>query len=243
MRLDLGMVAGTWLKGDFFNKIIYNKYLGQLGDIFLGRIPTTPGSLGGTNVDVIRHNLQVKLVISSVLPHEYIKTCLVTTIQPDEWREQYGIDFYWLPALDKSASFDINHFIQALVLIHCYLCDGKKVYVHCKSGMGRSATVVAAYLIVIALANGNIAANEYLFIENVIQHMRKCRSIVNPMPPQRKFLLNNFNNWKLLAQRLRDGCVTPSDYQNLYTPTPQLELPTTSPVVSQYSPSPYGGHR
>lgn len=54
--------------------------------------------------------------------------------------------YAWLPTVDGYAPsplvFDIG-----TSLIHEAITNGKKVYVHCKNGHGRSPSIVAAYLI------------------------------------------------------------------------------------------------
>ena len=57
----------------------------------------------------------------------------------------------WLPTVDDSAPHT-RDLRQASVFISEALADGRGVYVHCLSGVGRAATTVAAYLVTTGLA-------------------------------------------------------------------------------------------
>jgi protein-tyrosine phosphatase len=58
-----------------------------------------------------------------------------------------GIDIYsWIPIGDKHAPTQEQLDIGSAI-IHEAVSNGRKVYVHCKNGHGRSPTMVAAYFI------------------------------------------------------------------------------------------------
>ena len=66
-----------------------------------------------------------------------------------EW-QKLGVQQYHFSVVDReSPSMDVIH--KALQVIHRYRQKNKSVYVHCKSGQGRSATIVASYLIKVIL--------------------------------------------------------------------------------------------
>lgn len=90
------------------------------------------------------HKLGVKLVISVVEPFELeCRTLMGTPVQPEEWKAK-GIHQVTLSAQDfRPPPFDILD--QGAKLLDQYLSEGHRVYVHCKSGKGRSASVIAAY--------------------------------------------------------------------------------------------------
>lgn len=54
--------------------------------------------------------------------------------------------YLWLPVVDKSAP-TMNQFIAGVRLIQEMVNHGKKVYVHCQYGHGRSPAMVMAYFI------------------------------------------------------------------------------------------------
>ncbi len=72
-----------------------------------------------------------------------------------DW-ESRGIKYYWLPVPDfmfSPSHWDIDHAVKFIREIED---TRKSVYVHCKAGRTRSATVVAGYLMqVIKGRNGN----------------------------------------------------------------------------------------
>ena len=59
--------------------------------------------------------------------------------------EKSGIDQLWLPTVDFTPP-TIADIRQAIEFIERHQKDGGKVYVHCKAGRGRSATVVLCWL-------------------------------------------------------------------------------------------------
>lgn len=54
--------------------------------------------------------------------------------------------YLWLPVVDKTAP-SMDQFTAGVTLMTDTVKRGKKVYVHCQYGHGRSPTMVAAYLI------------------------------------------------------------------------------------------------
>lgn len=61
--------------------------------------------------------------------------------------ETLGVETYlWLPVIDKQAPSRTQLKVGVAVLENL-IKDGKKVYVHCKNGHGRSPTLVAAYYV------------------------------------------------------------------------------------------------
>jgi atypical dual specificity phosphatase len=59
---------------------------------------------------------------------------------------KHGIEQLYLPTVDYTPP-TLEHIRQGVAFIHERVNAGKKVYVHCKAGRGRSATIVACYLI------------------------------------------------------------------------------------------------
>lgn len=67
------------------------------------------------------------------------------TPSTSEW-QKLGVCHYQFSVVDGvSPSLDVIH--EALQTIQHYTQRNESIYVHCKSGQGRSATVVASYLV------------------------------------------------------------------------------------------------
>lgn len=66
----------------------------------------------------------------------------------EERQEQTpGIEVYlWLPVIDKQAPSQ-TQFRVGVAAIDKLVKEGKKIYIHCKNGHGRSPTLLAAYFI------------------------------------------------------------------------------------------------
>ncbi len=64
---------------------------------------------------------------------------------PKSAYEKSGIEQLWLPTVDFTPP-NIDDIRQAIKFIERHQKDGGKVYVHCKAGRGRSATVVLCWL-------------------------------------------------------------------------------------------------
>lgn len=54
--------------------------------------------------------------------------------------------YLWLPTKDKTAP-TLDQIEAGVALMHSLVKTGKKVYVHCRLGHGRSPTLIAAYFI------------------------------------------------------------------------------------------------
>jgi atypical dual specificity phosphatase len=86
-----------------------------------------------------------------------------------DWKQR-NVQFHWLPTPDWTHSPTITgirqavHFINRLAV--CDMCvsmdvfsfdgTGKSVYVHCKAGRSRSATVVACYLVTVGCVSAHV---------------------------------------------------------------------------------------
>ncbi len=63
-----------------------------------------------------------------------------------ELERQAGFIVYWLPISDALAP-EFDEMDEALTWLADQINEGKKVLIHCRFGVGRSGTVVAAYLL------------------------------------------------------------------------------------------------
>ena len=109
-------------------------------DLYLGAIPME-------SMDHKSHlalDLKVEAVLSILEDYEF--RCITLSgrpVQPDEWKRE-DMDHLQLNSFDfYPPSFEILD--QGADWINSYLIKGKKVYCHCKAGVGRSASVVIAY--------------------------------------------------------------------------------------------------
>ncbi|MDN3508861.1 MAG: dual specificity protein phosphatase family protein, partial [Candidatus Neptunochlamydia sp.] len=94
------------------------------------------------------------------------------------WNKPREIDYDSIDALDHYY-LDFNQLDRAADFINEKLKERKNVYVHCKSGMGRSAMAVAAYLIKYKKINPIKAANQ-------IKENRPISTIQNKLLPHKK---------------------------------------------------------
>lgn len=62
-----------------------------------------------------------------------------------EW-QKLGVRQYQFPVVDGVAP-PLNMIREALQVIQHHAQRNESIYIHCKSGQGRSATIVASYLI------------------------------------------------------------------------------------------------
>eukprot|EP01031_Cornospumella_fuschlensis_P033428 gene33428-40436_t len=108
-------------------------------NVLLGAIP-----LKEDHYEELTKKLGVKLIISVVEPFELeTRTLMGTPVKPEQWKAA-GVDQVTLSCPDFiPPPFDILE--KGAAIMDSYLCNGHRVYVHCKSGKGRSASVVAAY--------------------------------------------------------------------------------------------------
>ncbi len=61
-----------------------------------------------------------------------------------DWMRLKGVVHVWRPTPDHTA-LPLQGIAELVSVIQLFVSQGKKVYVHCRRGQGRSATVVAAY--------------------------------------------------------------------------------------------------
>lgn len=157
----------TLLYGYIRNKIspkkwpAYNKIT---DDLFLGRLP-----LKNNNDDLKLQQAGIGAVLSCLEKFENHSAGLLTPVTPQDWNalkiahcQVETPDFYPLSE---------NSFKKGVEFIETQIKHGKKVYVHCKAGRGRSAAVVLAYLI-------KNFPEKFDSIEACKAYLMQCRPII-----------------------------------------------------------------
>jgi protein tyrosine/serine phosphatase len=69
-----------------------------------------------------------------------------------------GIDFIPFPVADRSVPPDFDKAVQLIRMIEAQLVAGKKVALHCRQGIGRSAMVAASVLVAAGVEPGTAFA-------------------------------------------------------------------------------------
>lgn len=124
--------------------------------------------------------------------------------------KEYGLafpDYHHMPIVDNTAP-TIEQLDQGVAFIKRVIGDGKAVYVHCGSGVGRAPTMVAAYLI----------AQEKLSVADAIKKITETRPFIRVLPVQ--------------EQRLEEY----ARHVVVDSPPPPAQLPG-EPLQSEHTPS------
>lgn len=137
----------SWLKPSeyqWWNKIeIPNKSQADKGELYLGALPVEAPQQN-TLDDLKKEGICA--VLSMVDPFENQSQGFVTSaIIPNQLQEAQ-IKQLQIPMTDfKTGSLaDVQ---RGVAFIRWNICNGRSIYVHCKAGRGRSALIVASYLI------------------------------------------------------------------------------------------------
>jgi len=104
-----------------------------------------------------------------------------------ETRAARTIRYLNLPVLDRSAPSRAQ-LDRAIEFIGMHICE-RPVYVHCALGHGRSAMVIAAWL---------LRNDRTLSVESVFEHLKSTRRLVNFSPEQRSLLESALVEWRNL---------------------------------------------
>ena len=86
---------------------------------------------------------------------------------PRKTYEKYGITQLYLPTIDSTAP-SLKTIEKAVQFMHEAYINKKKIFVHCKSGMARSATIVLCHLV----------ANENMTLEDALKLIKEKRGEV-----------------------------------------------------------------
>jgi atypical dual specificity phosphatase len=133
--------------------------------LYLGAIPLEQ------HIDLLQKELPGPIAILSLVePFELADQYLLTRAASHaEWKRR-GIPTKQIPAIDFTAVSQ-DHLDEAVQFIHEMRKQGRTVYVHCKAGVGRSASVISAFLLEWGLASGKTFAS----VDSVIQFIKAKR--------------------------------------------------------------------
>jgi atypical dual specificity phosphatase len=148
----------------------YNK----IGDdnLYLGMIPLQH------NIDEIK-KLNITSIISLLEEFEFNESFIGKPINHNEWKD-IKIKTYHISAVDF-IRMNLDDLIRGVEYLSNELKNGEAVYIHCKAGVGRSATVVAGYLM----------TKHMIKVEDAIELLKKFRPCININDDQ-KITLNEY---------------------------------------------------
>lgn len=100
------------------------------------------------------------------------KTILSQPVSPGDWNSLH-VAFRRFRCTDMEA-MDLEELRKSVDWVHTQIVEGKKVYIHCKAGRGRSAVIVICYLIRYA----------HMSIDEAIRYVSSKRKVVTLRPCQ-----------------------------------------------------------
>jgi atypical dual specificity phosphatase len=109
-----------------------------------------------------------------------------TAVSFNDWQGE-GVINLRIHAVDIEG-VKIEEIKKGIKFIREQVISGRTVYVHCKAGIGRSATVVACYLLKYGLANGR----KFHSPEEVSAYLFEKRDQVRLQHPHRKLAIENY---------------------------------------------------
>ena len=138
------------------------------------------------------HGTGVTAVLSLVEPAENTPTWAAIPVKPEEW-DALGIKYRCLATPDHAPPSPPS-LRAACEFIRTVLDEGGRVYVHCTAGRGRSASVVAAYMVASGHAETVAAAVEML------QHSRPIVYLNEPQLASVQDFVASLDGQRLAAQ-------------------------------------------
>lgn len=176
-----GEMARTMTKITFYPTLLYNVVMEKVSSrnwydrideaVILGAIP-----FRSDLPKLLASDSNVKRVITLNEDFE-LSFSKWWTVQPDEWAS-LGVKHLHLKVVDLVAAPSVEQTRSGVEFIREAKALNESVYVHCKAGRTRSATVVAAYLIEEAGMTPTEAAD----------HLTAIRSHVSIRRPQKRLL-------------------------------------------------------
>lgn len=129
---------------------------------------------------ISRLRTEVNSVLTMLEPFE-VEAGLVRAAITSDW-EQEGISHKHIHAEDFKG-VPVDQIKDGVEFLRAQIEEGKKVYVHCKAGRGRSATIVVCYLLKYGIKDSNIALNSF---KDVFDFVKSKRSRINLNTRQRR---------------------------------------------------------
>lgn len=133
--------------------------------IVLGAIPI------GTHLDRLHKHVKVDAVLTLLEPFE-LEEGLVQPVRSNDWQDRriahlhiHAKDF--IPLL-------VDQIEQGIAFVHGHVKNDKRVYIHCKAGRGRSATIVVAYLLKYGLQE-----RQFSNFEEAYDYVKQYRPSIN----------------------------------------------------------------
>ena len=114
-----------------------------------------------------------------------INTCKEYSGPISEYRRLH-ITQLWLPTVDFNPP-SLDDVRRGVEFIEKTIHDGGKVYVHCKAGRARSATIVICWLV----------ACRTMTLDQAQQHLLECRPHVNRLLKERAVVKEFCEGWKV----------------------------------------------
>ncbi|MBA3662107.1 MAG: dual specificity protein phosphatase family protein [Gammaproteobacteria bacterium] len=142
--------------------------------IYLGQIPTVKLAEKLTNKIP-----NLSLVVSVVEPSEFTYKTFpeASSMQtPAQWKA-LGVEHYLLATPDFGAELPPPEVKQVIGMIKQYTDQNLDVYIHCKSGEGRSSTLMAIYLLITKMRNKELTTDAA--IDETYQFIRAKRGQVH----------------------------------------------------------------
>lgn len=134
-------------------------YWSKLTDnIYLGAMPLK----NRKHIDKIV-KLDVKAILSINEDYEFKKQLFANPVKPIDWKKRH-ISFLRIPSPDLKP-VKVAHLAQAVDYVEKKVRSGKKVFIHCTAGRGRSVSAAICALV----------RTEGFTLKRSIQHVTQCR--------------------------------------------------------------------
>jgi|UniRef100_A0A6C0BM61 atypical dual specificity phosphatase len=141
-----GLRKYNYYMGTLMGKYLYHELYGSewwnsIDDVVvLGGIPLH--NLGHLQAFKQQH---IGAIVSALEDFETQKTFYFHPVSRDEWIAQ-GIEYLHVPTED-TRGLQLSDLIEAVEFLYDHARRKIKIYVHCKAGKGRSASIVLGYLL------------------------------------------------------------------------------------------------
>lgn len=182
--------------------------------LYLGRIPTI--TLQDHHALKIRDLIRgeeperpLALVVSALDYFELAGLDSTYTITPKVW-DKLKIAHHHIIMPDNSADAAIEDMLLTVLTMYKYIKAGQSVYIHCKAGVGRSALLTLAYLMIFGDGN-HLYANSTL--EEALAYLKKIRPQINMNAQQLQAAVK-------IATRAKQYFAEKGNFQIGYEPLP-----------------------